>query len=261
MSSPQHLPRCLGVTLNVRNVELASLFYRDVLGFRQSGGQLMLGGFTLRLRKATGRPIPRDSSSHDHWFRHFAIVVRDMPAAVLRLAESNVELISACPQTLPEWNREAGGIKALYFRDPDRHPLELIQFPPGKGKKIWRKPGSSVFQGVDHTAVVVAVSSSGLEFYRDFLGFEVTATSLNFGAEQEKLSGVHDPVVRVTTLNGRGDCGIELLEYERPRDGRPQPADTNSEDLWWAESLIESSGDRPAGTVLRDSDGHGVHLI
>jgi hypothetical protein len=33
------------------------------------------------------------------------------------------------PQRLPDWNKAAGGIKAFYFKDPDGHPLEILQFP------------------------------------------------------------------------------------------------------------------------------------
>ena len=32
-------------------------------------------------------------------------------------------------QRLPDWNPEAGGIRAFYFRDPDRHVLEVILVP------------------------------------------------------------------------------------------------------------------------------------
>src|SRR5688572_16463274 len=66
-----------------------------------------------------GRPIPNDSRSFDHWFQHIAIVVRDMDAAYARLRQHKVRHVSTAPQTLPDWNREAGGIKAFYFRDPE----------------------------------------------------------------------------------------------------------------------------------------------
>src|SRR2546430_12033448 len=41
-----------------------------------------------------------------------------------RLRENKVEHASSGPQRLPDWNRNAGGIQAFYFRDPDGHFLE-----------------------------------------------------------------------------------------------------------------------------------------
>jgi hypothetical protein len=40
-----------------------------------------------------------------------------MDAAYARLREHKVGQISTNPQTLPQWNPNAGGIKAYYFRD------------------------------------------------------------------------------------------------------------------------------------------------
>ena len=37
------------------------------------------------------------------------------------------------PQILPASIPEATGVKAFYFQDPDKHNLELIYFPKGKG--------------------------------------------------------------------------------------------------------------------------------
>lgn len=253
--------RCTGVALTVSDVSRIATFYRQGLDFEGGGDALRLGDFDLVLRQAgsLGRPMPPDSRSNDRWFRHLAIVVRDMDAAYRRLTESGVELISAGPQTLPAWNEQAAGIQALYFRDPDGHPLELIHFPPDKGKALWHEPGEALFQGVDHTAIVVAGTQQSSTFYCDQLGFRNDATVVNHGVEQEALSGVAAPRVRVTTLAGAGSCSVELLEYESPRDGHLIPADTSPDDLWWATTLIKSDDGSPgAGTVWRDPDGHGV---
>ena len=72
-----------------------------------------------------GTPIPLDSQSYDHWFQHIAIVVRDMDQAYEQLRQHRVKHVSTAPQTLPEWNKNAGGIKAFYFRDPEDHVLEI----------------------------------------------------------------------------------------------------------------------------------------
>ena len=41
------------------------------------------------------------------------------------------------PQLLPKTIPNAAGIRAFYFRDPDGHPLEMLQFPPDKGDPKW----------------------------------------------------------------------------------------------------------------------------
>ena len=61
-----------------------------------------------------------------------------MDGAYAALRSERVERASTGPQRLPDWNPNAGGIRAFYFRDPDRHVMEVLQFPPGKGEARWR---------------------------------------------------------------------------------------------------------------------------
>jgi catechol 2,3-dioxygenase-like lactoylglutathione lyase family enzyme len=102
--------------------------------------ELKLGSerITLTEHSTKGQPIPSDSRSYDHWFQHIAIVVSDMDKAYACLRENKVKHVSSGPQTLPEWNPNAGGIKAFYFCDPEDHVLEIIWFPPGKGDPKWQ---------------------------------------------------------------------------------------------------------------------------
>src|SRR5207249_11847147 len=85
-------------------------------------------------------------------------------------------------------NPNAGGIRAFYFRDPDDHPLEILQFPAGKGDPKWQRAEGRLFLGIDHTAIVVASTDASLRFYRDLLGLRIAGTSLNYGPEQERLN-------------------------------------------------------------------------
>src|SRR5262249_10481450 len=66
-----------------------------------------------------GRPIPTDSRSQDRWFQHVAIIVSDMDRAYARRQAVGVVHVSPSPQRLPDWNPNAGGIRAFYFKDPD----------------------------------------------------------------------------------------------------------------------------------------------
>jgi catechol 2,3-dioxygenase-like lactoylglutathione lyase family enzyme len=263
-----------------------------VFGARVRIANLKLGDETVQLTEyltPAGRPVPADSRSQDLWFQHIAIVVRDMDAAYQRLRDHRVKPISTEPQTIPDWNQAAAGIRAFYFRDPDNHALELIYFPPGKGDPRWQQEPESLFLGIDHTAIAVSDTEASLSFYRDLLGLDVAGESLNYGIEQEHLNHVFGSRVHITGLRAPSGPGIEFLEYLAPRDGRPRPADAGQNDIlsWQTAILVEDinslfgelvdnrtplvssdivsvdglAREDSRAIVVRDPDGHAVELI
>ena len=233
-----------------------------------------------------GRPFPAGSRGNDRWFEHLAIVTSDIGRAYARLRANHVRNTSLRPQRLPDWNPSAGGIRANYFRDPDGHYLELLQFPPDKGAARWHASGP-LFLGIDHTAIVVRDTDASLAFYRDGLGLRVTGESENYGVEQERLSGVAGAHVRITSLRATLGPGIELLEYVAPLDGRPIPIDERPNDIAYWQTLVVTDGVADAvawlrhdgasfisnqsvtlpgnaetrAAVVRDPDGHAFELI
>ncbi len=246
------------VGIPVSDLDRAEAFYAQVLGFSKvseheitgEAYEHLFGVFGLRLRIARmrlgdeaielmeflnprGRPIPRDSHSNDGWFQHIAIIVSDMDRAYARLRQFNVANVSSGPQRLPDWNPNAGGIQAFYFRDSEGNTLEILQFPEGKGAAKWQRRDDSLFLGIDHTAIAVASTEASLSYYRDELGLQVSGTSDNYGAEQEQLNNVSGAHLRITALRAASGPGVELLEYLAPRDGRPMPADTQAADHWY----------------------------
>ncbi|MFN7022499.1 MAG: VOC family protein, partial [Phycisphaerales bacterium] len=153
-----------GIGITVSDLDRAVAFYTGVLDFTASP-EIALGGAEFerecglagaRARRAelrlgderiwltqylepVGRAMPADSRSHDRWFQHIAVVVSDIDAAYARLRKHKVRHVSSGPQTLPETIPAAAGIRAFYFKDPDGHVLEVIQYPPGKGDPRWRR--------------------------------------------------------------------------------------------------------------------------
>jgi catechol 2,3-dioxygenase-like lactoylglutathione lyase family enzyme len=188
----------------------------------------------------TGRPIPLPSYSNDAWFEHMAIVVSDMDAAYKILQDNNVRQISAYPITIPKANPGAAGIRAIKFRDPEHHDLELIHFPPGKGDPMWQRPTNKLFRGIDHTAMTVGSTERELTFYRDLLGFQVGGMTLNGGETQAVLDNLFNDTCLVTALMpSSAPAHIELLDYKTPPGGRPMPIDTAANDLWhWQTTLV-----------------------
>jgi catechol 2,3-dioxygenase-like lactoylglutathione lyase family enzyme len=294
-----------GVGIAVDDMERSLEFYARVLFFEKvSDGQLLgVAGARVRVvrmrlgdefielteyRAPRGRPVPADSRSNDRWFQHIAIIVNDMDQAYLWLRRHRVEHVSPAPQRLPDWNPNAGGIRAFYFKDPDGHPLEILEFPPDKGDPKWRRPSDRVFLGIDHTAIVVGDTDASLRFYRDTLGMRVVGQGENWGPEQERLNNVPGARLRITTLRAAAGPGIEFLEYLAPRDGRPLPAETRANDLghWRTLLRVGDVSERPqalldgraplvspglvgtpdtalgsgAGTLARDPDGHAVQF-
>ncbi len=235
-----------------------------------------------------GRPIPVDSRSNDRWFQHIAIITSDMDRAYQILRDHKVKHASTAPQTLPANITNAAGIRAFYFRDPDNHFLETLQFPPDKGDAKWHRASDRVFLGIDHTAIVVSDTEASLKFYRDTLGMHIAGESENFGAEQEHLNNVFGARLRITSLHASAGPGIELLEYEAPRDGRPMPTDSRTDDLWsWQTTILTTHADTLAkaasdakyqlassglvalpnsglefrqGELVRDPDGHVMRI-
>jgi catechol 2,3-dioxygenase-like lactoylglutathione lyase family enzyme len=221
---------------------------QGVFGLRMRVVRLRLGGEFIELTEylaPKGRPIPVDSRSNDRWFQHVAIIVSDMDRAYQWLRQHKVQHASTGPQHLPDWNPHAGGIKAFYFKDPDGHSLEILQFPPGKGDPKWHQATDKLFLGIDHTAIVVSNTEASLKFYRDLLGLTIAGASENYGTEQEHLNNVFGARLRITSLRAAAGPGVEFLEYLAPRDGRPLPPDARANDLThWQTRLM--TGDAAA---------------
>lgn len=264
---------------------------QGLFGLRKRTARLRLGGEFIELTEylaPRGRSMPGDSRANDRWFQHIAIITNDMERAYRHLRAHRVEHASTGPQLLPAWNRNAGGIQAFYFRDPDGHFLEVLSFPPDKGASKWHKPSANLFLGIDHTAIVISDTESSLRFYRDALGLEVTGESENFGPEQERLNNVFGARLRITALRGVSGPGVELLEYLAPRDGRPYPTDAKANDvIHWQTRFVGASAERAAlrfseirstlissgaievpdgrsgrvkSVVARDPDGHAIEI-
>jgi catechol 2,3-dioxygenase-like lactoylglutathione lyase family enzyme len=212
-----------------------------VFGARVRLVRMQLGDESVELVQflaPRGRSIPVDSRSNDLWFQHIAIIVSDMDRAYQMLRQNRVEHASSGPQRLPDWNKNAGGIKAFYFKDPDEHPIEILEFPEGKGDPKWHRGADRLFLGIDHTAIAVSDTDSSLKFYRDLLGLRVAGESENYGTEQEHLNNVFGAHLRITALRAPTGPGIELLEYLSPRDGRPFPVDEHPNDLVHRETIL-----------------------
>jgi catechol 2,3-dioxygenase-like lactoylglutathione lyase family enzyme len=236
---------------------------KNVFGSRARIVRMRLGTEEIELTQylaPEGRPFPIGTRGNDRWFQHIAIIVRDMDQAYAVLRKYKVRHASPGPQTLPAWNKNAGGVRAFYFRDPDGHFLELLQFPAGKGDVRWRRPGNDLFMGIDHTAITISDTERALKFYRDELGFQIAGTSENYGPEQEHLNNVAGARLRITALRGPAGPKIELLEYLSPRDGADYPENARANDLLHWETSVKVVDARMAFSTAQQA-GLRTHSI
>ena len=245
------------IALTVEDIDRSVNFYTQVLEFK------LIGDITLeestysqlapippsRVRLATlqlgdevieliqyldleAQPIPHDSQSNDLWFQHLAIVVSDMDRAYEHLQNFAIEPISSEPQTIPDDNNLAGGVRAFKFRELDCHSLELIWFPEDKGQDKWQQNSANLFLGIDHSAIAVRNTAESLAFYRDLLNMDIAGTNLNQGQVQAHLDGLPIAEVQVTPLQLAEACiGVELLDYQKPQTGRERTQEWQISDL------------------------------
>jgi catechol 2,3-dioxygenase-like lactoylglutathione lyase family enzyme len=282
MSAGAHLPSPLaGFCLVAPDAEGLVRFYETAFGARrEASGQIdarrsemFLGvpgttrDCTIRLGaeridivqfEQAGGPYPPDCSANDPLFQHFAIVVSEMGAAMahLRAVPSWTAISRDGPQRLPP---SSGGVTAFKFRDPAGHPLELLEFPPGRMPQKWRDRRGAIFLGIDHSAITVRDSTASEDFYRR-LGFSPSARTLNQGPEQERLDGVPGATVEVTALSS-GDDGphIELLCYRGMSHDAPASCDDNDVAATRM-ALFDATLEQPTER-LRDPDGHRLIIF
>lgn len=260
------LPAIDSIGLSCADLDATSHFFCAGLGFRPEGDvkelhggaygdllglpgavirlqRLRIGAETLELSQVVdpglgarpGRPIPADSRANDLWFQHICLVVSHLDEALDHLRAvrpgGDVEAISSTPQRLPDWNQAAAGIVAFKFRDPEGHPLELLQFPPDKGDLRWHDvKGDGPVLGIDHSAIGIAETTASCRFYDGLLGLRLASDGVNHGLEQARLDGLPGAEVRITAHRCAEGAGLECLNYLQPVGGRPMPADLSPQD-------------------------------
>lgn len=270
------LQAVIGFHLVTQDLTRLVAFYHEVLGFALEGapqpiGQAEMsclaiaGGATRQVLsiglqriaieqfEVAGQSYPSRSDAASLWFQHLALVVIDIAAAHGQLRDA-APISRRGPKQLPP---ASGGVKAFKFRDPDGHPLELLQFPAGQSPAAWRaRPllSGQIALGIDHSAISVGDAAASKGFYAR-LGLDPERGTLNQGAAQQDLDDLHD--VRVVVAPMRPQAGtphLELLEYEVPRGAiglALRPNDVAATRTAWR---------GPVAGLFADPDGH-LHQV
>lgn len=270
----------LYVSLNVSDMDKAVAFYCQALGFTRASplcaAPLALANLlgvqnmqTLMMQRGrqfielasvqpSGAPYPADNHSNNPWFQHCALVTQDIMGDYQHLCAFNFMPISRDgPQLLP------GGIIAFKFRDPDGHPLELIQFP---------QPPALTNDGIDHLAIVATDLDKSIEFYISHLGLKLKARQKNIGPAQDALDDLVNANVDVVAMVPEiASPHLELLGYGLSGKHNVAPVIQSSDIV--ASRLVmkvDCSADTHAfiplgigmsAALLKDPDGHMLLLL
>jgi catechol 2,3-dioxygenase-like lactoylglutathione lyase family enzyme len=196
-----------------------------------------------------GRPYSAGGDAASLGFQHLALVVADMAQAYDRVRGA-APISEGGPRHLPA---SSGGAHAYKFRDPDGHPLELLQFPGGSLPAAWQgeaAAGRQIGLGIDHSAISVADADASAAFYAS-LGLRAGERTLNQGPEQQCLDDLRGVKVAVVPMRAAvGTPHLELLGYHVPRGAARKASRAN--DI--AATRILWKGTWTA--LLRDPDGH-----
>ena len=243
--------------LRLRSADPTALraFYCRTFGARDVEGGCIVGAERIEIAPAA-ELRPDLFLSNETGFQHFALVVADMKRAYARLClVSDWRPISlAGPERLPQ---SSGGATAYKFRDPEGHPLELLQFADDAVPALWRQrfdaaPGE-LFFGIDHTAITVRDAEASARFWAS-LGLIETHRQINRGREQARLDGFAEAdsvEVEIVSLSSpAGRPGVELLGYRHP-PAAPRAASDGSAA---ATAIVLAN----LAVASHDPDGHRV---
>jgi catechol 2,3-dioxygenase-like lactoylglutathione lyase family enzyme len=251
----------LHIARNVANLAAMQNFYENALGFQtievienDSALAALLGAETVkrailqlgatRLDLTQTHPIhpAANYQGNETAFQHIAITTSNIAAAHTHiLANGALPISTHGPQQLP---KSAGGVIAFKFRDPEGHPLELLQFPEPKPA------------GYDHSAISVANISASINFYAK-LGFRETAHGINTGPSQDALDGLIHVTADIIALSpAQSTPHLELLHYRSPAPviSPRLPA------LSLAADRIILKSSNKITKLLHDPDGHAIIL-
>ncbi len=237
--------RIAAIRLLCRDVEAIARFYQQAFGARVGPDRAFAIG-AQRVELAGGAEAETPADGNDTRFQHFAIITPHMDEAVahLRTVPGWTAISRNGPVRLPP---ASGGVRAFKFRDPDGHPLELLEFPAGAEPPDWAGR-QDLFAGIDHSGISVTDTERSVAFY-ERLGFTRVRDQVNEGSEQARLDGLDGASVAITSLHALGGPpGVELLRYRAPA-----PVPTKAALCSVLATRLMLDGDR---SEIEDPDGH-----
>jgi catechol 2,3-dioxygenase-like lactoylglutathione lyase family enzyme len=176
-----------------------------------AGGPLM----TIEAIEIKGVPSrPYNPSMSTPGASYLKLIVRDLDSTLALLKSERTPVITAggAPLELSGWPGIAGSIRAVFVRDPDGYPVELMQVTPEPASTA---PADSKVLGA-RVAVVVDDLEATCRMYRSLVGpafrFWVSPTWLG-DETYTKLTGATGPFRLALAVVPGSPVVMELIEY------------------------------------------------
>jgi catechol 2,3-dioxygenase-like lactoylglutathione lyase family enzyme len=160
------------------------------------------------------RARPYNPSLSDPGASYLKLIVRDLDSTLAVLKSERVPVITAggSPVELSGWPGMTGSIRAVFVRDPDGYPVELMQLTPEPASTA---PAGSKVLGA-RVAVVVDDLEATCRIYRALVGtgFKFWVSRSWLGDESDaKLAGTMGPFRLAMALVPGSPVVMELIEY------------------------------------------------
>ncbi len=150
---------------------------------------------------------------------HLGLILRDLDGTLARLKAEGVPIITVGGQPVTMSPRPGLTIRAVFVRDPDGYPIELLEQNPAQPTNA--PPGSNILGA--HIAVVVQDIETTLRFYRNLIGHELKTRKGSFSTDSlyNSLTNTPDARFRLGTAFIPGSpVVLEFLQY-RNIDRKP----------------------------------------
>lgn len=187
---------------------------------------------------------------------YLKLLVRDLNATLATLKSERTPVISAGaePVELSGWPGISGAVRAVFVRDPDGYPVQLLQVTPAPPSTA--APDSKVLGA--RVSVVVDDLDASCRFYRELVGpdFKLWSSPQLLGdAAYERLAATPGQFRLAIGLVPGSPVALELIEYQH-------------HDRHFARAHIQDPGTAHFLFMARDDDvfigrvrGAGLHTL
>ena len=146
---------------------------------------------------------------------YLKLIVRDLDKTLSLLKDEHVPVITAGgnPVELSGWPSVNGKIRAVFVRDPDGYPVELMELTPAPTTTA--DPGSKVLGA--RVAIVVDNLEATCRMYQKLVGPDFKfwlSPSLLGDKSYEDLTGVHGQFRLAEAMVPGSPVVMELIEYQ-----------------------------------------------
>jgi catechol 2,3-dioxygenase-like lactoylglutathione lyase family enzyme len=266
-------PHILGiahVAFRVSDLSKTGAFYENFLGFAAPISLAVENGQSaialVKVNDVQYIELLQGDARSQGQVDHFALYTNDLAAMRDYLLAERIPL-------LREIHQGRVGNAFLTIRDPDGHPLEILQYSPTSltGQSIGKfMPADRISNHIAHVGILVRSADSAMKFYRDVLGFrEISRRGGNAGQSERvdlqtpdgidyiellPFSGVPSP----TDLKAQNHLGLAIADVSKTVAGlQSRLAGSASKSL----IAVKTGGGLPPRADLFDPDGARIEIM